>query len=489
VRGRIAVQFSFLVPKSALPYSRSLMRRWETVSAAGGNGVMKDIINKESPPGGSGRKEPDATDTSPTRLETLERLYDLGIHIARVQPGAALGSDIEDTGKIAREDLESVFSGVNVAAAWGAKSGGVVNVAFPSEEARRLAPNLPETGLVFGPDDASDTNRVYLLEEKIKIPIVFGDTTVPGSPVLAELRGDGASDLVPPSRTPEGMDIKFSNCDEPARVNLHDLLGETSRIAAATLIVRHLQPDQLDQVGIGLRRYLKELGIDPATALDVCWLVGNAIGGAEGEAIYAQAQECDATPTDSGQQLSRCVGGREVVDLFKEFLTVVVTPPTSEAARPSGSGRKQVDDVLALAGDLELFHTPHGEAYASLPVEGETHAIGRGGALGRLLQTRYYGMFGSAAAPTSINTAIDTLEAMALLGNARCISVYTRVAGDGDKVYIDLTNEGWEVVEIDHEGWCRGAMGIAAGVGAHRPVFRALRCIRARTRRPTFAPG
>ena len=32
-------------------------------------------------------------------------------------------------------------------------------------------------------------------------------------------------------------------------------------------------------------------------------------------------------------------------------------------------------------------------------------------------------------------------------------------------------------------------MGIAAGVGAHRPAPRRLRCLRERTRRPTFSPG
>src|SRR5450759_5714337 len=36
---------------------------------------------------------------------------------------------------------------------------------------------------------------------------------------------------------------------------------------------------------------------------------------------------------------------------------------------------------------------------------------------------------------------------------------------------------------------CRGAMGIAGGVGAHRPEPRSLRCFRARRRRPTFPPG
>jgi hypothetical protein len=35
----------------------------------------------------------------------------------------------------------------------------------------------------------------------------------------------------------------------------------------------------------------------------------------------------------------------------------------------------------------------------------------------------------------------------------------------------------------------RGAMGIAVAVDAHRPASRPLRCLRARTRRPTLSPG
>jgi hypothetical protein len=38
-------------------------------------------------------------------------------------------------------------------------------------------------------------------------------------------------------------------------------------------------------------------------------------------------------------------------------------------------------------------------------------------------------------------------------------------------------------------GNCRGAMGIAVGVGAHRPTPRPPRCLGASTHRPTFSPG
>lgn len=393
--------------------------------------------------------------TEETAISQLRGLSTLGLRPFPVQGTADMAAAARAfVGGVASGDLEALFPGdTNAAVEWGVNSGGLVNVSLPAEESRRLAANLPDTGLVFGPDGAPDANRVYLLEERIKTPITFRDTTIAGGPILAELRGDGTCDLVPPSKTPDGKDIRFLKFEGPARARLHDLLDATSRISAATLIVRHLRADEHIEVGMGLRRYLRELGINKEKTLGICRLVAAAVGGVVGEEIFAQAESCDVTPTDGGNQLARCVGGREVVNLFRDFLTMGVTPPISEAAGPGGSRRKQVDDVLALVGDLELFHTPQGEAYASLPVEGETHAIGRGGTLGRLLQTRYYGMFGSAAAPTSISTAIDTLEAMAFLDNAPCIPVYTRVAGNGDKVYVDLTNPRWEVIEIDQEGW------------------------------------
>jgi hypothetical protein len=394
-------------------------------------------------------------DDTVVRNRTLERLHDLGVHIFPVDPGAALGSDISNTGKIAREDLEATFSGVNVAAAWGVKSGGVINVAVHVEEAQRVAASLPETGMVFGPESALDTNHVYFLDDRVKELIVFRDTTVVGGAILAELRGEGTCNLVPPSKTLDGKDIRFSKFDGPARVQLHDLLGETSRIAAAALIARHARTDEPEQVGMGLRRYLRELGVNKKKTLHVCRLVADAVGGDVGEQIFAQAEANESTPIDGGHQLARCLGGRDVVDLFKMFLVMGYASPTAEPVGLGSTRRKQVDDVLQLAEDFELFNTPEGDAYASFRVweHEENYPIIRDGTLGRILQARFYESFGTAAAPSTINTALDTLKAMAFLDKAPCISVYTRIAGDGEKVYVDLTNEKWEVVEIDREGW------------------------------------
>src|ERR1035441_4313463 len=42
--------------------------------------------------------------------------------------------------------------------------------------------------------------------------------------------------------------------------------------------------------------------------------------------------------------------------------------------------------------------------------------------------------------------------------------------------------------EVEFRLKCRGAMGVAAGSGAHRPALRSLRSLRVRTRRPKSHP-
>lgn len=389
------------------------------------------------------------------RVRTLERLHDLGVHLIRVESGADLGADLENRERIAREDLAFQFQGgTNAAAAWGATSGGLINVAINAKEGRRLTSSFPETGLVFGRESAPNTNHIYLPADRVTEPITFRDTTVPGAPVLVEIRGDGSYDLVPPSRTRDGEKITLQKSGDPARARLHDLQEAASHVAIAALLAMHVHADEPEQVGMGLWRFFRDLFSSKEKVLHIVRLVATAVGGNVGEEIFTHASST-AAPSDGGRQLAMCVeGGRDVVNLVKEFLKTGVTAPPSESIGLNGTRQKQVDEILDLTGDLVLFHTPQNEPYASLAIgdHEENHPILRGGTLERILQARYHATFGSAAAGPSIHTAIDTLGAKAFLEGTR-EPVYTRIARHGEKIYIDLTNDKWQVIEIDAEGW------------------------------------
>src|ERR1035437_9925833 len=389
------------------------------------------------------------------RVRILKRFHDLGVYLIGVESGADLGEDLENKEKIAREDLASQFPGdTNAAAAWGTKSGGLVNVAINAKEGRRVAASLPETDLVFGPASAPNTNHVYLVGDKLPEPTVFRDTTAPGAPVLVGIHGDGTYDLVTTSNGLDGQEIKFLKEEGPARARLHELREAASHVAMAALLAGHLRDDEPEQVGMGLWRFLREIFPGKEKVLRIARLVATAIGGNVGEEIFTHAAN-SAAPGDGGRQLAMQLdGGRDVLDLAKVFLVAGTALPSSESGSLNGTRQKQVDEILGLTGDLVLFHTPRSEPYASLAIgdHEENHPILRGGTLERILQARFHSTYGSAAAGPSIHTAIDTLGAKAFL-EGTCEPVYTRIAQHGEKIYIDLTNDKWQVIEIDAEGW------------------------------------
>lgn len=133
-------------------------------------------------------------------------------------------------------------------------------------------------------------------------------------------------------------------------------------------------------------------------------------------------------------------------------------PPTSEEeARESlaAGARSQRDEVLEIGLAGELWHDADREAYATIRRERhrETwHVRSRDYRLH--LTAEYRDRYGRAPAKQALAEGIDAIEAAAVLDGAEH-ETFVRVAGSpgGDKVYLDLRNDSWSVVEIDAAGW------------------------------------
>lgn len=111
---------------------------------------------------------------------------------------------------------------------------------------------------------------------------------------------------------------------------------------------------------------------------------------------------------------------------------------------------------IALARGVELFHTPEGETYATVKVGShkETWPItSRGsGPFRNWLRQEFYKKYGKPPGNQALQDAIGTLEAKAQFDGREC-PVYTRLAEHDGKIYLDLANKNWQVVEIGPEGW------------------------------------
>lgn len=114
----------------------------------------------------------------------------------------------------------------------------------------------------------------------------------------------------------------------------------------------------------------------------------------------------------------------------------------------------QVDILLDIVkGKAKLFHSANETAYADIWIDGrrETWVIGSKGFRHWLLK-EYFQLTEGAPNGESLKAALMTAEAMAHY-NGEERQVFLRVARHEGKLYLDLCDKDWRVVEIDKDGW------------------------------------
>jgi hypothetical protein len=123
-----------------------------------------------------------------------------------------------------------------------------------------------------------------------------------------------------------------------------------------------------------------------------------------------------------------------------------------EARRKLAEGSGQRDEVLELGITGELWHDADLEAYATIRRGGrrETWKV-RSRDYRLYLIAEYRHRHGRVPANQALSEGIDAIEAAARDGAEH--EVFVRVASAGDKIYLDLVNGAWTVVEIDATGW------------------------------------
>lgn len=128
-----------------------------------------------------------------------------------------------------------------------------------------------------------------------------------------------------------------------------------------------------------------------------------------------------------------------------------------ESARPYAEDKParkpQAAVLLELAEDAELFQTPEGEAYATIPFNGhlETWLLKSRGFRDWLMRC-FYEAEGSAPSSQAVQDALDVLHGRARFEGATH-EVHTRIAEYEGAIYLDLCDEQWRAVQVTRDGW------------------------------------
>ena len=147
----------------------------------------------------------------------------------------------------------------------------------------------------------------------------------------------------------------------------------------------------------------------------------------------------------------------------EELLAIIASAPefdpaTAPQVEPSeGADEKkrpnQIEILLTLAGDVELFHTPAHECFARIPIKGhkEVWPI-RSRTFHLWLRRKFYQTEGKPPQSEALQSVLGVLEARAQFDGHEH-EVFIRVAEHQGNIYIDLGNPAWEAVEITPHGW------------------------------------
>jgi hypothetical protein len=132
------------------------------------------------------------------------------------------------------------------------------------------------------------------------------------------------------------------------------------------------------------------------------------------------------------------------------------SPTSSEASAVTGKNTRhgtQASTLIRIAGTAGLFHSPDDEAFADFEVHGhrETWPV-KSKRFKSWLTHLFFQETGSTASTDAFQKAMDVIEATARF-NGKMRPVFTRVGASEGKLYLDLVDQDWRVIEIDAGGW------------------------------------
>lgn len=158
---------------------------------------------------------------------------------------------------------------------------------------------------------------------------------------------------------------------------------------------------------------------------------------------------CAALRDDPGtvvwcREKGEAQGGRELRRIWDR------TEPTGEGKR---GGNRELQALLAIVADAEVFHGTDGVGFADVIVDGhrETHPI-RGHAFRHWLALSYFRAIRKAPSPGALAQVREIAEGRAQFeGPER--DTFLRVGRTADAIYLDLGDPAWRAIEVTAEGW------------------------------------
>jgi hypothetical protein len=145
------------------------------------------------------------------------------------------------------------------------------------------------------------------------------------------------------------------------------------------------------------------------------------------------------------------VSQTQIRELSNEINKFVVSSGSQE--KDDEERLSQASILLKLTENLELWHDPNMQAFATILVNGhKEHWPLNSRTFKEWLALQFFSTTGRNPNRQALDDAIETLAGKAKFTGPE-YSTFVRIAGTNDKIYLDLGDPEWHAVEITKDGW------------------------------------
>lgn len=362
--------------------------------------------------------------------------------------------------RISEEEVSDYWTnGQNVGMLCGGPSGWRVDVDLDADEAVKIAGRFLPPTLTGGRESRPHSHWWY-----VAAGAESRDWKAPDGAKLIELRSTGRQTIVAPSTHPDGDRYLWHSESglKMAEIQAANLEARLRELATAVLIARHVSREGgRHDYALPLAGFLLRPGrLDEEMTLKILRASWHAAGADSREAL----RDLEGIVSDTARNLEageHVVGGPTLEEPVPGIVRVLCkwwgwerqergneTGESEDERKPT-----QSELLIRCAAGADLFHTPAGDSYATVPVNDhrETHPVKAKG-FRRWLVRAFFERYDRPPGNQALQDALGLLEARAEFDGPER-DVYIRAADHGGNVYVDLANEGWEAAEITATGW------------------------------------
>lgn len=359
-----------------------------------------------------------------------------------------------ETWIIPENELENHFNGKpqNIGVLLGDKSGGLVDVDLDAPFAVKFADYfLPKTGAEFGRKSKPRSHRLYISDFP-KTERFVNPFQPKNEATISEIRSTGGQTVFPGSTHTSGEPVEWENTGKPAKVDAQALRRAIGLLNAACIVAQDWNKAARHDAALALSGALLRNDYTADETRNflqaVCYAAGDEETQDRLKTVVTTAESIKSGRKVFGFPKLAEILGKEKVDKVCDFLNIQKKPEQIKPPKES-----QATKILNFADDFELFHTADKEAFATIDAGGhsENHLL-RSKSFRAWLSWQFYQAEGQMPGTQAIQDAINALEGKAIF-DAPETEIFIRVASANGRIYLDLCNEKWQIVEISKSGW------------------------------------